>query len=121
MRAASLAPNGRTKKEEMVLQLVFREPAEIVHATTTPFGNPHRIQVPIHAQNVLHNRPTGTTVPILREFTLHSFVSWAARFQVRSVGTAVEAVGEGIVCRFRRAPYQNRLHTEPRSWAIKQQ
>lgn len=118
-------PNVRMKKEEMVLQLVFREPAETLHATTapacpSPFShspNPRRVTLCVA-------RPSDSCTNVVglffRASTLHSFVSWEARLQGRSVGTALEAVGEGIVCRFRRAPYHSRIFTEPRSWAIKQ-
>jgi hypothetical protein len=50
-------------KAKMVLQLVFREPAEILHATSTPVCSPHRfLTLQIHADYVLHDCPTGTNV-----------------------------------------------------------
>lgn len=54
-------------------------------------------------RSAVYDRPNnglkrGST---FRAFTQHSFVSWEARVQGCNVGTALEAVGEGIVCRFR--------------------
>jgi hypothetical protein len=100
-RAPPEQPNVRIKKEEMVLQLVFRKPTETLHATTAPvcpppfshFPNLRRVCVARLSDGWQATNVVGL---FFRASTLHSFVSWEARLQRRSVGTALEAVGEGI-------------------------
>lgn len=107
----------QTKKAMMVLHLVFREPAEILYATTTPVCPPPTSHPPksncVRRSNVFKTWLSST-------FTLHRFVSWQARLYGRSVGTALEAVGKAIAGRFRRPPYQAEYIQSLARKAIKQ-
>jgi hypothetical protein len=105
------------KKAEMVLHLVFREPAEILYATTTPFCPPPTSHSP---NQVMCDVPTGSKRGLSSTLTLHRFVSWEARLPGHSVGTALEAVGEAIDRRFRRPPCQDGYIQSLARKAIKQ-
>jgi hypothetical protein len=91
-------PNMRMKKEEMVLQLVFRVPAETLHATTAPVCPPPFSHSPNPRRVCVARPPDGCTNVVglfFRASTLHSFVSWEARLQRAQRGDSSRSRGRG--------------------------
>jgi hypothetical protein len=88
------------KKGEMVLQLVFREPAETLHATTAPACHPPFSHSPNPRRVTLCvARPSDSCTNVVglffRASTLHSFVSWEARLQRAQRGDSSRSRGRG--------------------------
>jgi hypothetical protein len=89
-------PNMRMKKEEMVLQLVFRVPAETLHATTAPVCPPPFSHSPNPRRVCVARPPDGCTNVVglfFRASTPHSFVSWEARLQRAQRGDSSRSRG----------------------------
>jgi hypothetical protein len=112
-RAPPEQPNVRIKKEEMVLQLVFRKPTETLHATTAPVCPPP-FSLPKSTQSMC-----CTTVRRLAGYKRgRSIFPRVHAALVRLVGSSSPkgaAWGQlskpwarGSVCRFRRATLSQR-------------
>jgi hypothetical protein len=101
----------QTKKAEMVLHLVFREPAEILYATTTPFCPPPTSHSP---NQVMCDVPTGSKRGLSSTLTLHRFVSWKPVYLV-ATWDGSRSRGRSNRSSFQTATFSGRIYTEPRS------
>jgi hypothetical protein len=102
----------QTKKVMMVLHLVFREPTEVLYATTTPVCPPPTSHPP---KSNCVRRSNGFKTWLSSTFTLHRFVSWQARLYGRSGGVSSQSRGRSNGLWFQTATLSGRMYTEPRS------
>lgn len=93
----------QTKKAMMVLHLVFREPAEILYATTTPVCPPPTSDSPIQ---IVCDTPTGSKRGYLPRSRCTASSRGKLVYVVAALGQLSKPWAKAIACRFRRPPYQ---------------